>query len=237
MLSSSPQEDYLIKLKDFINSCEDKWKVVQYCVRKSAEGSTKYNHLMTNEINNFFGQVICMYTAASVDKLNHILHGGLGTANNKEIYQIGPYAVLLDGIIRYKCETFCRNDEEVYRRTSSEHVKLKTICHHINTHKIAYWSGFTSTYQSKGQEGVNNEIKKKNLKYDLLFVINTEETDLKACYINDYSVYPDQHECLYPPATPIQYTSIRKYNEEADKKKHSDTSIKYIVNVVVGDSG
>ena len=240
MLHSSQQEEYLKGLKDFITSCsvQDKWKVVQYCVRESAKRSTK-SQIMTNEIEFFFGEVICRYTDASVDKLNYILHGNELKADDRaQIYQIGPYAVLLDGIIRYQCKDPC-NDKEVYRRTSSEFVKLETICHHINTHEIAYWSGFTSTYKSKGQEGVNNEIERTKSKYDLLFIINTEKTHLKACYIYEYSTieFKNQHECLYPPATPIRYTSIRKYNKEADKE-HSDTSIKYIVNVfIVGDSG
>ena len=231
MLHSSQQKEYLKRLKDFIDSCsvQEKWKVVQYCVRKSVTR----NWSMTNKITLFFRQAICMYTDTLAD-INKILYGG--EADNKKIYQMGPYAVLLDGIICYKCEAPC-DDKEVYRRTSSKLVKLKTICHHIDTHEIAYWSGFTSTYLLKGQEGVNDEIERSGSEYDLLFIINTKETYLKACYINKYSMYSDQHECLYPPATPIQYTSIRKYNEEADKKKHYDTSIKYIVNVVVGDSG
>ena len=236
MLHSSQQKEYLQRLEDFITSYseQERWKVVQYCVRKSV-GPDSSIPLIKNEIEHFFGQVICRYTKpqGAVTNLNHILRGD--KADNKQAYQIGPYAVLLDGIIRYRCKDRC-DDKKVYRRDSSKLITLEKICDHITNHKIAYWSRFPSTYKSEGQEGINKEIKRSESKYDLLFIINTEKSDLKACYINEYSMYPDQHECLYPPATPIRYTSIRKY-KEANKEKHSDTSIKYIVDVIVEDPG
>ena len=199
----SQQSKYLDRLNDFINTVteSEKWKVVQYCVHESVKSlSSSSTDLITNEIKNFFGQVICMYTG-TVENLNYILYGG-ELDSKVQTYQIGPYAVLLDGIIRYKCENPC-TDKEVYRRTSSEFVSMETIFRHITTQKIAYWSGFTSTYKSEGQLNVNDQIKTKELKYDLLFIINTEKTALKACYIEDYSMYVGQHECLYPPATPV----------------------------------